>query len=112
MLSWSVLNVLEYFSSLFFQEIQHLSALQTSIRFLPSVITGLILNVTTGLFAHKFRADYLVTISSLLSAVSPLLMALINPKWPYWYSAFWVMLVSPLSADSTYPLPFSTFYIL
>jgi len=83
LLSWSVVNVIEYFSSLFFQEVQHLSALQTSLRFLPSVVSGVILNITTGLFAHKFRADYLVIITSLVSGGAPLLMALINPTWPY-----------------------------
>lgn len=101
MLSWSVVNVLEFFASLFFQEVQHLSPLQTSLRFLPSVVTGAILNVSTGLFAHKVRADYLVIASTLLSGAAPLLMALINPTWPYWYSAFWAMLVSPLSCDGT-----------
>lgn len=90
---------MEWFSTLFFQDVQHLSALQTSLRFLPNVIIGAILNVGTGLVAHKFRADYLVTITSLLSAGSPLLMALINPDWPYWYSAFWAMCLSPVSSD-------------
>lgn len=29
-----------------------------------------------------------VLISSTISAVAPLLMALIHPHWPYWYDAF------------------------
>lgn len=29
-----------------------------------------------------------VLISSTISAVAPLLMALIHPEWPYWYDAF------------------------
>ena len=99
LLSWSALNTLEWFSSLFFQRVQHLSALETSLRFLPNAIFGAILNVSTGLIAHKFRADYLVTCTSLLSAGAPLLMALINPDWPYWYGAFWAMLLSPMSSD-------------
>ena len=98
-MSWGVVNVVEWFFTLFFQKVQHLSALQTSLRFLPSVILGAILNVGTGFIAHRFRADYLVTITSLLCAGSPLLMALINPSWPFWYSAFWAMFLSPLSVD-------------
>ena len=90
---------MEFFCSLFFQEVQNLSALQTSLRFLPGVISGGFLNIWTGLYAHKFRADYLVASTTLLSAVAPLLMALINPNWSYWYSAFWAMLISPVSAD-------------
>jgi hypothetical protein len=36
---------------------------------------------------------------SILSAGAPLLMAMINPHWPYWYDAFFAQLLSPLSAD-------------
>ena len=90
---------MEFFSSLFFQEVQNLSALQTALRFLPSVASGAALNILTGFYAYKFRANYLVSVTTLLSAVAPLLMALINPNESYWYSAFWAMLVSPLSAD-------------
>ena len=82
-----------------FQQVQHLSALQTSIRLLPAVIMGLVLEVTTGLFVHRFSVLYLVVISSLVSAGSPLLMALINTKWPYWYDAFFAQLLMYFSVD-------------
>jgi MFS family permease len=82
-----------------FQEVQYLSALQASIRLLPSLILGTILNLTTGLFVHRISAIYLVLISSALSAGAPLLMALINPEWPYWYNAFFAQILQPLSAD-------------
>lgn len=96
---------MEYFSSLFFQEVQHLSALETALRFLPAVISGAALNIWTGFYAHRFRADYLVATTTMVSAASPLLMALINPAESYWYSAFWAMLLGPLSADGkSYPI--------
>ena len=90
---------MEWYASLFYQDVQMLSALQTSLRFMPNIVSGVILNVATGFLAHKFRVDRLIVISSLIAAVSPLLMALINPAWPYWYMAFWSMLLSPFSAD-------------
>ena len=99
MLSWAVLNVIEYFFSLFCQDVQHLSALQTSLRYIPGIISGSILNIATGALAHKFRADYLVVATSFISAICPLLLALVNPEWPYWYSACWAMLLGPFSAD-------------
>lgn len=105
LLSWSVVNVLEYFASLFFQEVQELSALQTSLRFMPAVVSGAIVNISTGLFVHKIRADYLVIVTTLVSGISPLLLALINPSWPYWYAAFWAMLISPLSCDGMSSTP-------
>lgn len=38
-------------------------------------------------------------LSLVLSASSPLLMALASPDWPYWYSAFPTQLLAPLSCD-------------
>lgn len=60
---------------------------------------GIILEATMGLFVHKFSVMYLVVISSLLSAGSPLLMAVINSKWPYWYDAFFAQLLMYFSID-------------
>lgn len=71
-----------------FQNVQHLSALESSIRFLPSIVVGVALELTTGFFVHKLSAQYLVMGSALLSAGAPLLMALIDADWPYWYDAF------------------------
>ncbi|KAL8754486.1 MAG: hypothetical protein Q9199_004310 [Rusavskia elegans] len=99
LLSWGVMNSMEYFVSLFYQEVQELSALQASLRFIPGLIVGFCLNVATGLLVHKFPANYLVIISTILCAGSPLLMALINPTWSYWYAAFWSMVLYPVSAD-------------
>ena len=31
--------------------------------------------------------------------VAPLLMAVINPHWPYWYDPFFAQLLSPVSVD-------------
>ncbi|KAL8885123.1 MAG: hypothetical protein Q9192_006701, partial [Flavoplaca navasiana] len=99
LISWGVMNSMEYFVSLFYQEVQELSALQASVRFVPGLIVGFCLNVATGLLVHRFPANYLVIISTILCAGSPLLMALINPKWSYWYAAFWSMVLYPVSAD-------------
>ncbi|KAM6504675.1 hypothetical protein FSOLCH5_015178 [Fusarium solani] len=98
-LSFGVSTSLELFASLFFQEIQHLSALQAAIRILPSMVVGVTLNFSTGLLVHKVPALWLVVITSLLSAGSPLLMATIQPSWSYWASAFFAQLLLPFSVD-------------
>lgn len=95
----AVCQTMELFCSLFFQEVQNLSALQTSIRFLPAMLLGAILNLTTGLVVHKVPAGYLILTASFLSAGSPLLMALINPSWPYWFAAFPAQLFQPIGVD-------------
>ncbi|KAG8672327.1 hypothetical protein FPOAC2_05707 [Fusarium poae] len=98
-LSNAVVNSLELFSSLFFQEIQHLSALNAAIRILPSVIVGVALNFTTGLVVHKIPAIWLIVITSVLTSVSPLLMALTDPTWTYWTTAFLAQVLMPVSID-------------
>ncbi|KAI9706766.1 MAG: hypothetical protein M1820_004736 [Bogoriella megaspora] len=99
LLSNAVVNGMELFSSLFFQEVQRNSAIGASLRILPSAVFGTFLNLTTGLFINRISAAYALAISSLLSTGAPLLMALINPAWPYWYDAFFAQLLFPLSSD-------------
>lgn len=108
LISTAVANCIELFSSLLyarpsitppncafftdeafsFQEVQQLSALQASLRILPSLIVGVAINFAVGYFIHRIPAMWLVLIASALCAISPLLMALIDPAWPYWYCAF------------------------
>ncbi|RDW59041.1 hypothetical protein BP5796_11965 [Coleophoma crateriformis] len=97
--SFAVLNSMEMFCSLFFQEVQNLSALQASLRILPSLIVGAILQMATGLLIDRISAFYLVVGSLVLSAGAPLLMAVIHVQWPYWYDAFFAQLLTPISAD-------------
>lgn len=82
-----------------FQTVQNLSALQASIRILPSLLVGTLLQLSTGLLIHRLPAFALVLGALVLSAGAPLLMALISPHWPYWYDAFFAQLLSPISAD-------------
>jgi len=84
-----------------FQDVQLLSPIQTSLRFLPGIIIGVFLNISTGLFIQHMRIDLLLTIVSVFAAVSPLLLAVTDPKWSYWYTGFWSVLLSPVSVDGT-----------
>lgn len=88
--------------NLSFQEVQELSALQAALRFLPNVIIGIVLNLGTGLLVHRLHANYLVLVTTVLSAGSPLLLAIIDPNWSWWYCAFWAVLLGPLSADGNH----------
>ncbi|KAJ0372655.1 hypothetical protein COL922a_014296, partial [Colletotrichum nupharicola] len=101
-MSNAVINSMELFASLFFQEVQHLSALDASIRILPSLVVGVLLNLVIGIFVHKIPAVWIVTITSILCAGSPLLMAVVQPSWPYWGNAFVAQLLQPVSFDALY----------
>ena len=48
---------------------------------------------------HRIPTFALVLTVSILSAGAPLLMALINPHWPYYYDALYAQMLAPLSAD-------------
>jgi MFS family permease len=98
-LSYGVMNSMELFSSLYFQEVQNTSTLFTSLRLLPNLLVGTVINLTVGLFVEKVPARWLVAVSSGLCAVAPLLMALVDPKWSYWYMEFWAQMLAPLSGD-------------
>ena len=82
-----------------FQQVQHLSALETSIRYLPNIMAGIVLNIVTGLLLHRIRVDYFVIITSAICTISPLLMAIINPTWSWWWCTFWAMLLIPVSVN-------------
>lgn len=98
-LSNGVMNSNELFSSLYFQEVQNASTLTTSLYLLPSLVTGVLINFTVGLIVDRVSAQWLVSVSSFICACSPLMMALLNPSWNYWYLEFWAQVLGPFSAD-------------
>jgi MFS family permease len=79
--------------------VQHASLLTTSLYLLPSLITGVAINIAVGMVVHRVPAMQLVVGSALICALSPLIMALVNPAWSYWYLIFWAQAFSPFSAD-------------
>lgn len=64
-----------------FQNVQHFTEFETSIRLLPEIIIGIVLNLSAGLLVDRIPANYLVISTSIICALSPLLMAIINPAW-------------------------------
>ncbi|KAL6815041.1 major facilitator superfamily domain-containing protein [Trichoderma sp. SZMC 28015] len=99
LLTTAVCNCMELYSSLFFQQVQSQSALHASLQILPSLISGALTNISTGIFVNRMPVMWSVLVSSTLSTVAPLLMALIKPSWPYWYDAFFAQILAPLSCD-------------
>jgi len=82
-----------------FQEIQNASTITTSLYLLPNLGTGVILNLLVGTFVHRMSARWLIAGSSIICALSPLAMALLDPTWNYWYLAFWAQVAAPFSND-------------
>jgi len=63
------------------------------------VVTGALTNFLTGWLVKRVRADVLVLGSAAITAISPLLMAIIQPEWSYWTCAFFAVGCAPLCAD-------------
>ncbi|KAF2438742.1 MFS general substrate transporter [Karstenula rhodostoma CBS 690.94] len=98
-LSYGVINSSEIFASLYFQEVQNASTLTTSLYLLPNLVTGVFINLTVGLVVHRVPARWLVSGSAVICACSPLIMALVDPAWDYWYLEFWAQVFAPFSGD-------------
>jgi predicted MFS family arabinose efflux permease len=77
-LMWATSESMQFFLTLFYQSIQQLSAIHTSIRFLPMVIMGSLTNILTGWLVKRVRADVLLLGSAVVSTIAPLLLAIVN----------------------------------
>ena len=96
-LSYGVLQTMELFCTLLFQNLQRVSPLQSSLQLLPGLVVGSIIGLSTGAFVHPLSPKYLVFVSSLLSSGASLIMALAKPEWPYWWASFPAQLLQPVS---------------
>ncbi|EXJ86773.1 hypothetical protein A1O3_03727 [Capronia epimyces CBS 606.96] len=101
LISNAVVTCMGLFCSLFFQNIQLLSAIEASVRILPQVAIGTTLCILSGMLINKLPVLAAVLTLTVLCAIAPLLMAVTDPTWPYWYSALWAQLLTPLSIDIT-----------
>ncbi|RAR03203.1 integral membrane protein [Stemphylium lycopersici] len=101
-ITWGVFNAVESYHTLFFQDVQKLSAIQTSIRFLPGPVSGALANLAMGLIAHRVRADWAVSVGLFCTTVAGLLMCVIQPEWSYWACAFLSVFFNPVGADTMF----------
>ncbi|KAF3390534.1 Aminotriazole resistance protein [Penicillium rolfsii] len=103
-LVWGAFNATETLASLFFQNVQGLSALQTSVRLLPAPIGGVFASILVGLFIQLLRANVFSTLAVITASLAPLLMAIVEPNWPYWACIFPAMATNAIGADTLYTI--------
>lgn len=65
-------------------------------------MVGVCINLSVGIFVDRLPAGWLVVGSSLLCALAPLMMALVNPDWKYYYLELWAQVLAPLSPNVLY----------
>ncbi|KAK6086028.1 major facilitator superfamily transporter [Seiridium cupressi] len=82
-----------------FQEIEGLSALQSSIRFIPHPIMGAATNVATAYLISRVKIQTLSVFSDLVTLIAPILIATITVGENYWFAPFWALFLSPMNPD-------------
>lgn len=102
LLIWGAFNSFEQFMSLWFQLVDEVSLLDTSLRFLPQPVAGAAIGFSIGFLVHRVRANYIILISTVVSTAAPLLMALASPKQSYWSAAFPALTLNAIGADCLY----------
>lgn len=101
-LTWGSFNALETILTFYFQDVQHLTATEASLRFLPAPVSGALSNIVVGLIVHKVHANWLCLGGTAIAASAPLVMAFATPTSPYWTTAFIANISNPVGADSLF----------
>ncbi|EMR67153.1 putative efflux pump protein [Eutypa lata UCREL1] len=96
-LCWASLNGIEYFTTLFFQQVQGLSALDSSIRYFSQIIMGTSVNIALVYMISRVRAVVLAVVSACITLISPALMATVNVEATYWARPCWALFLSPVN---------------
>ncbi|KAH6654845.1 major facilitator superfamily domain-containing protein [Truncatella angustata] len=99
---WASLNGIEYFTTLYFQEVEGLSALQSSIRFIPHPIMGAATNIATAYLISRVSIRTLSVVSGLVTVIAPILMATIKVGENYQFAPFWALFLSPMNPDGVF----------
>ncbi|KAF4941863.1 Drug resistance protein [Colletotrichum fructicola] len=99
LLTNALTNCMELYSSLFFQQVQEASAIKASLQVVPSLVAGALTSIATGIFVHRMPVLWMLLISSAMSTVAPLLMALVRTNQLYWENAFFAQILTPISCD-------------
>ncbi|KAB5593861.1 transport protein [Ceratobasidium theobromae] len=93
--AWWSFNALNYYAALFFQSVQLLSPLQTSLSFLPLAMSGIFLNTLSGLLINRVRPQILILVGLFLSVGAAALFALIKLNVSYWAMSLPFLLLLP-----------------
>lgn len=103
-LAWGSFDTTETFLTLYFQKVQRLEPFQTSLRFLPDPIVGVVTGLMTGLVLHKVSIRWYAAIAAIIATASPLIMALARPTWSYWPGPFLAVALNPTCAGALFSM--------
>jgi MFS family permease len=103
-LLYGILNASEQLATLYFQDVRELSALTSSLYFLPAAVMAILMNCFVGTFLPYLRPSIAVPFSCLVSAIGPLLLATLSKtNGPgYWQGMFQAMVLNPIGQQIIY----------
>lgn len=88
-----------------FQDYQGRSVIQTTLRFLPTGATGILVAFVTGHILSSVRGDFILVFSTICVSLSSLLFAIPIPvNTAYWAYGFPAMVLSVCGADTIFPV--------
>jgi predicted MFS family arabinose efflux permease len=103
-LLFSAFNNFLVLATYWFQDYQGLSIIHTTLRFLPTGITGILVAPLTGYLLSSIRGDYILTFSTLCIGISCLLFAIpISDHITYFAYGFPAMVLCVCGADTINP---------
>lgn len=92
------------FATYFYQEYQGLSALQTTLRFIPTGVTGVLMACSTPILLRYFAPDTILLVGSAAIATSSLLFALPIPSTTSYFAyGLEAMVLATAGADTAIP---------
>ncbi|KAJ7572217.1 major facilitator superfamily domain-containing protein [Mycena floridula] len=102
-LGWWSFNTFTLIANLYYQQVLSLSPLNTSIRFIPMVITGFSANFITGWLMNHVPGQILILVALSGTFAAPLIFALMDFHKSYWVTTFWCMILT-VTIDIAYPV--------
>ncbi|KAJ7185431.1 major facilitator superfamily-domain-containing protein [Mycena filopes] len=100
--AWWNFDALLYLCALYFQQVNGLSPLQTSVRFIPSILFGISTNLVGGWLLNRVPGLPLILAAVSMNLVAAILFALLDIHASFWKAAFWVMILLA-GSDLVYP---------
>ncbi|KAJ5779217.1 hypothetical protein N7457_006937 [Penicillium paradoxum] len=88
-----------FYLALYLQRVKHLSALEITVRLLPMVIAGVLVNVVCGLILHRVSNKLLTGIGALAYAASFLILSFMKEDAIYWAFIFPALILVVVGAD-------------
>ncbi|KAK9855415.1 hypothetical protein MYU51_002937 [Penicillium brevicompactum] len=88
-----------FYLSLYLQEVQRLTALEITLRLLPMVVSGVLVNVVCGLLLHRVSNKILTGIGALAYTASFLILSFMKEDASYWAFIFPALVLVVVGAD-------------